>query len=110
LHKKWRQEKEFFFKKGQANPIQASTRGWRATVGLRPVADRRLDRVGLSFSFLFKFILILIFLKFGEWARAFGRMGAKYIHFFKLPPTLGSVKSSIRHRIWRFYFILFYFP
>jgi hypothetical protein len=33
-----------------------------------------------------------------------GRMGAQYTHFFKLPPTLGSVKSSISHIVWRFYF------
>jgi hypothetical protein len=31
-------------------------------------------------------------------------MGAQCTHFFKLPPTLGSVKSSIPHKVWRFYF------
>jgi hypothetical protein len=37
-------------------------------------------------------------------------MGAHCTHFFKLPPTLGSVKSSILHKVWRFYFFLeFYF-
>jgi hypothetical protein len=31
--------------------------------------------------------------------------------FFKIPPTLGSVKSSIPHNIWRFYFLgNFIFP
>jgi hypothetical protein len=38
-------------------------------------------------------------------------MGAQYTHFFKLPPTLGSVKSSIPHNVWRFYFFgNFIFP
>jgi hypothetical protein len=46
----------------------------------------------------------IFYWKFGEWARAFGRMGAQYTHFFKLPPSLGSVKSSIPHSVWRFYF------
>jgi hypothetical protein len=39
----------------------------------------------------------------------FGRMGAQYTHFFKLPSTLGSVKSSIPHRVWRFNFFLNFF-
>jgi hypothetical protein len=53
----------------------------------------------------------IFYWKFGEWAKAFGRMGAQYTHFFKLPPSLGSVKSSIHHRVWGFYFILnFIFP
>jgi hypothetical protein len=59
------------------------------------------------FKFFFKFLPILwsiFYWKFGEWARAFGRMGAEYTHFFKLPSTLGSIKSSIPHRVWRFYF------
>jgi hypothetical protein len=46
----------------------------------------------------------IFYWKFREWARAFGIMGAQYTHFFKLPPSYGSVKSSIPHRIWRFYF------
>jgi hypothetical protein len=46
----------------------------------------------------------IFYWKFGEWARAFGRMGAQYTYFFKLPPSLGSIKSSILHRVWRFYF------
>jgi hypothetical protein len=31
-------------------------------------------------------------------------MDAQCTHFFKLPPTLGSVKSSIPHKVWRFSF------
>jgi hypothetical protein len=34
----------------------------------------------------------------------FGRMDAQCTHFFKLPPTLGSMKSSIPHKVWIFYF------
>jgi hypothetical protein len=42
--------------------------------------------------------------KFGEWARAFERMGIQHPHFLKLALTLGSVKCSIPHGDWRFYF------
>jgi hypothetical protein len=39
------------------------------------------------------------------WGMGQGFWGsAQYPHFFKLPPSLGSVKSSIPHRIWGFYF------
>jgi hypothetical protein len=34
----------------------------------------------------------------------FGRMGVQYPHFLKLAPTLGSVRFSIPHGDWRFYF------
>jgi hypothetical protein len=54
----------------------------------------------LEFFYFFQ----IFYWKFGKWALAFGRMGAGYNHFFKLPPTLGSIKSSIPHRVWRFYF------
>jgi hypothetical protein len=37
-------------------------------------------------------------------ARALGRMGVQHPHFLKLAPTLGSVKCSILHGDWRFYF------
>jgi hypothetical protein len=57
------------------------------------------------------FFFYNFFGRLGEWAKALGRMGAQYTHFFKLPPTLGSVKSSISHRVWRFYFFCnFIFP
>jgi hypothetical protein len=59
----------------------------------------------LTIPFFFSFlILIFLFGKFREWARAFGRMGVQCPHFLKLAPTLGSVKSSIPHGDWRFYF------
>jgi hypothetical protein len=49
----------------------------------------------------FKFFLNFLF----GGMRYLGKMGAQYTHFFKLPPTLGSVKSSIPHKVWRFYFL-----
>jgi hypothetical protein len=72
-----------------------------------PSIDRRpqVDTwTGSAWFLLKKIYLFIYFWKFGEWAKAFGRMGAQYTHFFKLPPTLGSVKSSIPHRVWRLYF------
>jgi hypothetical protein len=48
--------------------------------------------------------LNFIFLKFGEWAKAFGRMGVQHPHFLKLAPTLGSVKSCKLYGDWRFHF------
>jgi hypothetical protein len=48
--------------------------------------------------------LKLFFWKFEKWAGAFGGMGVQHPHFLKLVPTLGSVKCSILHRDWRFYF------
>jgi hypothetical protein len=46
-----------------------------------------------------------------EWAMAFGRMGVQHPHFLKLAPILGSVKCSIFHGDWRFYFFSnFIFP
>jgi hypothetical protein len=70
---------------------------------------------GLSGSVLFIFIIILFlflfFEKFGEWARAFGRMGVQHPHVLKFAPTLGSAKCSIPHGDWRFYFFSnFIFP
>jgi hypothetical protein len=52
----------------------------------------------------------LFFWKFGEWAKAFGRMGVQHPHFLKLAPTLGSVKTSILMEIGDFTFfqILFF--
>jgi hypothetical protein len=50
----------------------------------------------------FDFILIL-FLEVWGWAWHFGRMGEQHLHFLKLAPTLGSVKSSIPHGAWRFH-------
>jgi hypothetical protein len=44
----------------------------------------------------------IFYWKFGEWAKAFGRMGAQYTHFFKLPPSLGSLE------IFTFFEILFF--
>jgi hypothetical protein len=55
------------------------------------------------FKYFFIF-LNFIFLKFGEWAKAFGRMGVQHPHFLKLAPTLGSVKSCKLHGDWRFHF------
>jgi hypothetical protein len=54
--------------------------------------------------FEFYYFLNFIFWKFGEWARAFGRMGVQHPHFLKHAPTLGSIKSSICHGDWRFHF------
>jgi hypothetical protein len=61
----------------------------------------------VPFSFL---LFFNYFWKFGDWARAFGRMGVQHPHFLKLAPTLGSIKCSIPHRDWRFHFfqILFF--
>jgi hypothetical protein len=79
-------------------------------------AGRRPLAAGLSHCRLLvlKFSdFILIFL-FGvmRYFLAFGENGCtQYTHFFKLPPTLGSVKSSIPHNVWRFYFFWnFIFP
>jgi hypothetical protein len=58
--------------------------------------------------FLFK---TFFFWKFGQWAKAFGRMGVQHPHFLKLALTLGSAKSSILHEDWRFHFFsIFVFP
>jgi hypothetical protein len=89
-------------------------------IGPGPTGDQRsptgrgsTPRQGRPGPFFLNFFIILMlpptlwsifYWKFGEWARAFGRMGAHYTHFFKLPPSLGSVKSSIPHRVWRFSF------
>jgi hypothetical protein len=95
------QYKKKFKKKGQADPVQASTCGWRPTVACQP----RQGRLASFFLNFFIFLMLpptlwsIFYWKFGEWARAFGRMGAQYTHFFKLPPSLGSVKSSIPHRV-----------
>ena len=56
-----------------------------------------------SFQF-FWYILIFLILEFWGTSWHMGRMSAQYIYFFKLPPTFGSIKSSILHRIWRFHF------
>jgi hypothetical protein len=52
----------------------------------------------------------IFYWKFGEWARAFGRMGAQYTHFSKLPPSLGSVKFPffIEFGDFTFFEILFF--
>jgi hypothetical protein len=52
---------------------------------------------------------INFFEKFGEWARPFKRMGVQHLHFLKLAPTLGSVKSSNPHGTWRFHFFSIFF-
>jgi hypothetical protein len=78
LRKKWRAaQKKLKIKKGQADLVQASTHSWRATAG------QHLDRVGLVHFLIFLIFLMLpptlwstFYWKFGEWARAFGRMGA----------------------------------
>jgi hypothetical protein len=41
---------------------------------------------------------------FEELRGNFGRMDVQHLHFLKLAPTLGSVKSSIPHGAWRFHF------
>jgi hypothetical protein len=89
-------------KKEQSGPIQASTHGWRATVGCPPVVDQHLDMAKLSL--FFEIYLFIYFWKFGEWARAFGRMDVQHLHFIKLAPTLGSVECSIPHGDLRFHF------
>jgi hypothetical protein len=58
----------------------------------------------LIFCYFLFFILTCFFGKFGEWAKAFGRMDVQLPHYLKLAPTLGSVKCSIPHGNWRFHF------
>jgi hypothetical protein len=76
---------------------------WRA-------AQKKIHKKGPFFWNFGIFLMLpptlwsIFYWKFGEWARAFGRMDAQYTHFFKLPPSLGIVISSIPHRVWRFYF------
>jgi hypothetical protein len=74
----------------------------------RPLVGRGpnpLPPVGTQILFYF-----ILFYLFGG-MRYLGRMGIQYTHFFKCPPTLGSVKSSIPHKVWRFYFFgNFIFP
>jgi hypothetical protein len=41
------QYKKKIQKKGQVDPVQASTHGWQATAGRWPAADQRLHRVDL---------------------------------------------------------------
>jgi hypothetical protein len=98
--------RNFYYKKWEHSLIaQASTRGWLASSGRLPAAGQRLTCYTM-FPFFEKNLLIFIFIfwKFGEWARAFGKMGVQYPHFLKLAPTLGSVKCSIPHGDWRFHF------
>jgi hypothetical protein len=57
---------------------------------------------GVDNPFFF-FFAKFFFWKFGEWAKAFGRMGVQHPHFLKLAPTLGSVKSCKLHGDWRFH-------
>jgi hypothetical protein len=67
------------------------------------------------------FLIFLIFLmlpptlwsifywKFGEWARAFGRMGAQYTHFFKLPLHLEVSNLPFLIELEILLFLNFYF-
>jgi hypothetical protein len=69
----------------------------------------------LACQALFIFFEILLFFfkknwKFGEWTKAFGRMGVQHFHFLKLAPTLGSVKCSSSHGDWSFHFFIIFFP
>jgi hypothetical protein len=59
------------------------------------------DRSPLSDYFPFFNFLIYLFLEVWEWA---GRMGVQHLHFLKFAPTLVTVKSSILHKAWKFYF------
>jgi hypothetical protein len=88
---------------------------WSPTLGCRPRASwrpiitcrLRVDTyTGLDCPFFFEIFLFLynFFWKFGEWTRAFGRMGVQHLHFLKLACTLGSIKCSISHGDWRCHF------
>jgi hypothetical protein len=84
-------------------------------LALQPVGDCGTGLDGLWDSKNFAIFLIIcltfFFWKHREWAMAFGRMGVQHLHFLKLAPTLGSVKCSIPHGDWKFYFFSnFIFP
>jgi hypothetical protein len=77
--------------------------------GQRPAVARRPGLTpghGADKPFFLNFLNFFefFFWKFGEWARAFGRMGVQHPHFLKLTLTLGSVKSYKLHGDWRFHF------
>jgi hypothetical protein len=74
--------------------------GWSATNGRPPAAALSLT-LGILLYF---FHLNLNFLEIWGWAWHFGRMGAQQPNHLKVAPTLGSVKSSITHGAWRFYY------
>jgi hypothetical protein len=63
-----------------------------------------------SSPFLFNFFCFSLkkIGKLGEKAKPFGRMGIQHLHFLKLAPTLGSVKSSIPQGVWRNFFWNFF--
>jgi hypothetical protein len=58
----------------------------------------------VSFFLNFFILKISFFGKFREWTKASGGMDVQHTHFLKLAPTLGSIKSSIAHEVWRFHF------
>jgi hypothetical protein len=104
LRKKWRAEEKKKSKKVVVWPCPGINP--RSPAGLRLIPGH-----GETVSFLLYlfFNYYFFFWKFGEWTRAFGRMGVQHPHFLKLAPTLGSVKSSIPHGDWRFHFFSNFF-
>jgi hypothetical protein len=93
-------------------------------VGPRPAGDqwsptsrRSTPRQGRPAPVFFKFFnffeassYTLVKFLLEVWGMGQG-LGAQNTHFFKLPPSLVSVKSSIPHWVWRFFFFFnFIFP
>jgi hypothetical protein len=104
LRKKWRAREKKILKKGTVCPCPSVDPRPSATSGSPPAAGRHLDKGKLSHSFEIFYFFEILFWKFGEWTRAFGRTSAQHPHFLKLAPTLGSVKSCKLHGGWRFHF------
>jgi hypothetical protein len=96
VQRKEGRRKKLFIAKGE---FRTPDCGRRMTAGCRPA----LSIYGPFFIKKLEFFFIY-FGKFGEWAKPFGRMGVQRSHFLNLAPTLGRVKSSIPHGVWRFYF------
>jgi hypothetical protein len=78
----------------------------------RPAADRRptvtrqkqVDTWPYQTPFpLFRIFLFLKLFSLEVWGMGQG-FGEKHPHFLKLALTLGSIKCSIHHRDWRYYF------
>jgi hypothetical protein len=86
LHEKWRAWEKKIQKKGQSTPVRVHVpaAGRRLLVAGRGSTPGQVQTV-LFFLNLFYFFEF-IYWKFGEWARAFGRMDVQHLHFLKLAP------------------------